>query len=167
MLKKIYIPSTTIFALLGIYGLCYKYLLEDIGKLPPWTILLLLMVLLLSLALTLEFSYFFKRKQNQTYKLFCCFESLVQSVKQLNSTASTFPNVRFKPWYNNYNTYIEDFKKYFPNEFNKMNLEPLPLYENDEAEGFTIGKLATLLQQSEAIAASLKGLLPPEYKKEI
>ncbi len=166
-MKKLYTLLTTLLTFLGIYTFCHKYFLENIEKLSPAIILLLLVVLSLGLALSVEVSYFIKKKQNRIYKLFCRFESLIESVKNKDCKILSFIKVRNKPWFNDYNSCVEQFKVLCPDEYKQTNLEPLPLKEVDGSDGFTNEKLPTLLQQSEIIFAILKGLLPPEYKKQI
>lgn len=91
------------------------------------------------------------------------FESLITSINQIDSKALKFTKVRLKPWFINYNSCIEEFKGCFPNEYKQLNLEPLPLCDASGNDAFTLERLITLLPQSEAIAALLKGLLPPNY----
>lgn len=97
------------------------------------------------------------------YKLIHRFESLINSINQIDSKASKFKKVRLKPWFINYNSCIEEFEIHFQNEYKRLNLEPLPLRDTDGNDAFTLEKLITLLPQAEAVVALLKGLLPPNY----
>lgn len=108
------------------------------------------------------------KKQNSliAYRLTCRFEGLIESVETLSSVASDLGplgRIRYKPLFANYNSCVEEFKAHFPEEHAKLGLEELPLYDTEGKERFTSGKLSTLLHQSKAIMAALKGLLPPTY----
>jgi hypothetical protein len=71
--------------------------------------------------------------------------------------------VRFKPLYTDYNSRVDQFSKYFPSEVAQLNLEPLPLYDDEATELFTDEKPCTLFHQAQAITALLRGSLPPGY----
>lgn len=102
-------------------------------------------------------------KNSVTYKLLCRFESLINGVDTLTETASKFQIVRLKPLFTDYNSCIDEFSKHFPSEFKQLNLEPLPLYDDEGGERFTEEKRSTLLHQAQSITALLKGSLPPGY----
>lgn len=102
-------------------------------------------------------------KQKKTYILLCQFESLVSQIKNIDSTIAILGNVRYKPLYSIYNSYIATFEDYYPRQYKQLNIEPLPLYDANKTELFTNEKLSTLLHQSEFIVAFLKGSLPPNY----
>lgn len=79
---------------------------------------------------------------------------------------TTFYNiVRLKPFFTTYNSCTEQFKSLFPAEYEKLNLEPLPLYDDQGKELFTVSRLSTLLQQSRQIRAVLKGFIPVNSNK--
>jgi hypothetical protein len=102
-------------------------------------------------------------RNSVTYKLLCRFESVIRAVDTLTETSSKFPRVRFKPLYTDYNSCVDEFSRYSPTEFKQLNLESLPLYDDEGRELFTNEKLSTLLHQAQAITALLKGSLPPGY----
>ena len=93
----------------------------------------------------------------------CQFESLINSINQIDSMASKLRGIRVKPWFVNYNSCLEEFKIHFPKDYKQLNLEPLPLLDAGGKHAFTFEKLITMLPQTEAVVALLKGLLPPNY----
>lgn len=107
-----------------------------------------------------------KQKSLIAYGLTCRFEGLIESVETLSSVASDLGQlvrIRYKPLFTSYNSCVNEFKAHFPEEHAKLRLEELPLYDTEGKERFTSGKLSTLLHQSKAMVAALKGLLPPVY----
>ena len=102
-------------------------------------------------------------KQKTTYRLLCRFESLVAQINNLKTTTSKLRNVRYKPLYTSYNSCIEELKTHYSAQYKQLNLELLPLYDANGIELFTNEKISTLLHQSEAIVAILRGSLPPNY----
>jgi len=95
------------------------------------------------------------------YKLLRRLEALIESILALNSTIKQVGYVRYKPLFSSYNSCIKEFKSYYPKEFQQLGLEDLPLYDTERKEQFTVNKLSTLLNQSQAVIGVLKGLLPP------
>ena len=101
-------------------------------------------------------------KYKKQYQLLRRFEALIEIVLALNSTIEQVRYVRFKPLFRNYNSCIKEFKSIFPEEYKKLDLEDLPLYDNQTREMFTANRISTLLHQSQAVVGILKGMLPPK-----
>lgn len=89
------------------------------------------------------------------------------SVSTLGDSARHVGVIRFKPLFTSYNSCIESFKQHYLNDFNKLGLEELPLFDAQGNMLFTSDKLSTLLHQTQAIIGFLKGLLHPDlYEKD-
>lgn len=71
--------------------------------------------------------------------------------------------VRFKPLFISYNACIDSFRTAFPKEYDSLNLESLPLYDDTGKELFTNEKISTLLHQAEAVLSILKGISPYQF----
>jgi len=93
------------------------------------------------------------------------FEALIQDLQNLKINTMFYNIVRLKPFFTTYNSCTEEFKSLFPAEYEKLNLEPLPLYDDQGKELFTVSRLSTLLQQSRQIRAVLKGFIPVNSNK--
>lgn len=98
------------------------------------------------------------------YELYCRFDGLVKSVKDMNTALPAGTPIRFKPLFISYNSCMESFQRDFPVEYQSLGLEPLPLENEEGKKLFTAEKLSTLLHQSEAVLSLLKGLSPYEFK---
>ncbi|MDO9579896.1 MAG: hypothetical protein Q7J06_04940, partial [Bacteroidales bacterium] len=88
-------------------------------------------------------------------------ESLAKRASNVRSTTEQIEFVRYKPFFKTYNICTETFKSYYPDEFEKLDFEELPLYTENGKEGFTKEKLSTLINQSEELISILKGELYP------
>lgn len=105
-----------------------------------------------------------KNKTAIAYELYCRFDGLINSVKNIDTALPSVTSVRYKPLFTSYNSCIESFQKDFPDKYQSLNLEPLPLEDDKGNKLFTADKLSTLLHQSEAVLSLLKGLCPYEFK---
>jgi hypothetical protein len=95
------------------------------------------------------------------YKLYRRFEALIESVYTLPSVTTKLGIARYKPLFNSYNSCKDAFEKDYPEDYNQLNLEELPLYDEAGEAKFTQDKLSTLLHQCQAIVGVLRGSLPP------
>jgi len=105
-----------------------------------------------------------KSRSAIAYELYCRFDGLINSTKNINNALPPGTPVRYKPLFVSYNSCIDSFKENFLTEYNSLKLEPLPLEDSAGKQLFTGDKLSTLLHQSEAILNLLKGLSPYEFK---
>lgn len=94
------------------------------------------------------------------YRLFCRFDGLVNSIRNMKTDFINGIDIRFKPLFTSYNSCIEAFQQAFPEEYKALNLEPLPLEDEKGNKLFTNKKISTLQHQAEAVLALLKGLSP-------
>lgn len=91
------------------------------------------------------------------------FRNLVQVLEGLLTTIQQIGpigKVRYKPIYSDYISCISEFKDLFPDEYAKLNLETITLYDENDKELFTGGKLSTLLHQSKSVLALLASRAP-------
>ena len=96
------------------------------------------------------------------YKLYRRFLSLIDSIMTLGDSLRHVGYVRYKPLFTNYNSCVEQLKKHYEEEYDRLQLEDLPLYDDQGKSLFTSNKLSTLLHQTHAIIGFLEGELPPE-----
>lgn len=99
-----------------------------------------------------------RNKSDIAYEIFCRINGLIDSIKSIKTALPSGTPIRFKPLFASYNSCMDSFKENFPTEYKSLNLEPLPLEDEQGNKLFTAGKLSTLLHQSEAVSALLKGL---------
>jgi hypothetical protein len=102
-------------------------------------------------------------KSTIAYELFCRFDGLINSVEGISATLPTGMPIRFKPLFTSYNSCIDSFRTAFPKEYESLNLEPLPLYDDAGHELFLNTKISTLLHQAEAVLSLLKGISPYQF----
>lgn len=98
--------------------------------------------------------------KKNTHNLLRRLRTLIESVDTLDSTRTKLGLVRLKPLFSEYNLCIEELKSDYPTMFEQLQLEELPLYDEEGKERFTVGKLSTLLHQSKSVVAFLEGQLP-------
>ena len=96
------------------------------------------------------------------YRLYRRFLALVDSVMTLGDALRHVGYVRYKPLFSTYKSCIEVFKEHYAKEYEKLELEDLPLYDDHGQSLFTANKLSTLLHQAQTIIGFLEGELPPE-----
>ena len=95
------------------------------------------------------------------YKLYRRFLSLTDSIMTLNDSLRNIGHVRYKPLFLSYNSCLAQFKKHYEKEYDQLELEDLPLYDEQGKMLFASNKLSTLLHQTIAIVGFLEGELPP------
>ena len=96
------------------------------------------------------------------YKLYRRFLSLTDCIMTLNDPLKNIGYVRYKPLFSSYNSCVKQFKKYYDEKYEQLELEDLPLYDERGQMLFTSHKLSTLLHQTFALIGFLEGELPPE-----
>ena len=95
------------------------------------------------------------------YKLYRRFLSLVDSTMTLSDALRHVGYVRFKPLFATYNSCVAQFKKHYTTDYDQLQLEELPLYDDQGKMLFVSNKISTLLHQTQAIIGFLEGELPP------
>jgi len=88
-------------------------------------------------------------------------ESLVKRASNIRDSTEQIGLTRYKPFYRTYNLCVREFESLYPEEYNKLDFEELPLYDAKGKERFTREKLSTLINQSEELISILKGSLYP------
>ena len=96
------------------------------------------------------------------YRLYRRFLSLVDSVMTLGDALRHVGYARYKPLFSIYKSCVEVFKEHYAKEYEKLELEDLPLHDDQGKDLFTANKLSTLLHQTQFIIGFLEGELPPE-----
>jgi len=102
------------------------------------------------------------RQFETPYRLYRRFLSIGDSVMTLGDSLRHVGYVRYKPLFSAYNSCVNIFKQYYSEAYAQLDLEDLPLYDDDGKSLFTANKLSTLLHQSQSIVGFLEGELPPE-----
>ncbi len=87
-------------------------------------------------------------------------ESLIKSVEEGPQLAEQYGSVRYRPFFQTYNSCVKEFKYFCEQEYERLELEALPLYDDQGREQFTNRKISTLLHQSSEILAILNSLEP-------
>jgi hypothetical protein len=87
-------------------------------------------------------------------------ESLIKSVEEGPQLAEQYGSVRYRPFFQTYNSCVKEFKYFCEQEYERLELEALPLYDDQGREQFTNRKISTLLHQSREILAILNSLEP-------
>jgi hypothetical protein len=86
--------------------------------------------------------------------------NLIEEAEAIEESTAKFGWVRFKPLFTTYNSCEKEFEWRFPDQFDAMEMERLPLIREDGEKGFTLGKLQTMVHQARDMRAYLEGLLP-------
>ena len=87
-------------------------------------------------------------------------DSLVRDVEDAHKIQDKYGYVRYKPFFNTYNSCNEEFRSNYPDIYERLSLEDLPLYDKQGKEQFTNVKISTLVRQSRDLLAVLRSMAP-------
>jgi len=89
-------------------------------------------------------------------------DSLVRDVEDVHEIQDQYGYVRYKPFFNTYNSCNEEFRSNYPDIYEQLSLEDLPLYDEQGNEQFTNVKISTLVRQSRDLLAVLRSMAPDQ-----